>query len=261
MIYINPRKDFDEEGKIAIKIQIDNSLDLGWKREDILLFANFPYQYRGVKAIMVSGDNYYSTDPPAATKTYTIPSLFKQNLIENGEIYWSHDLDVYQNEVITDAEMESELGMAEMGMTDKGRMPMWNMGSIFFKSAAKEIFDWNKDLLDKFETSEEHSIWALCGNDVFYLDSKAIFIHGLTERDNPKLKYIHQRIKTINISYNFRMWNIRSTISIAKKPIRAVHFHFPDKYELDFFMYGKNKLNMVLIPERLIKIFNKHGVS
>jgi hypothetical protein len=157
--------------------------------------------------------------------------------------------------------MESELGMAEMGMTDKGRMPMWNMGSIFFKYASREIFDWNKDLLNKFITSEEHTIWALNGNDIYYLGSNEIFIPALTERDNPKLKYIHQRIKTINISYNFRTWNIRSTIRIAKKPIRAVHFHFTDKYELDFFMHGKNKLNMVLMPERLIKIFNKHGVS
>ena len=41
LIYVNPRKDFGEEEKIAIKIQIDNSLDLGWKKE-VRIFA--PYQ-------------------------------------------------------------------------------------------------------------------------------------------------------------------------------------------------------------------------
>lgn len=37
LIYINLCKDFDEETKILAKIQIDNSLDLEWEKEDIIL--------------------------------------------------------------------------------------------------------------------------------------------------------------------------------------------------------------------------------
>jgi hypothetical protein len=36
MIFVNPKKQFHEEAAILIKIQIDNSLDLGWRREDIV---------------------------------------------------------------------------------------------------------------------------------------------------------------------------------------------------------------------------------
>ena len=37
LIYTGPNKKFDAETVKFAKIQIDNSLDLGWKRENILL--------------------------------------------------------------------------------------------------------------------------------------------------------------------------------------------------------------------------------
>ncbi len=248
LIYINPRKDFNEESKVMVKIQIDNSLDLGWKREDIMLFTNFPYEYNGVKSLVVSDDNFCFSDP-LSTKTSTIPSLIKQTLIKKGEIYWAHDLDAFQNEIITESELE--LGTAEMGITDKGRVPVWNLGSIFFKSTA--------DTVVKLKTDEENALWLLCGNDVPD-QAGTIVLNGYTQKDIPGLKNINQRIKKINISYNFRTWNIRSTIKMAVKPIRAVHFPLM-KDQVDFFMYGKNKINTVLMSERLIKIFHKHGIK
>ena len=45
LIYIGPTDKFDDEHEVLTKIQIDNSLDLGWKKEDILLVTNFPYEY------------------------------------------------------------------------------------------------------------------------------------------------------------------------------------------------------------------------
>jgi len=36
MIYVNPHHEFDEERKVLAKIQIENSLRLGWKSGDIL---------------------------------------------------------------------------------------------------------------------------------------------------------------------------------------------------------------------------------
>ena len=58
LTYISPQKDFNEEHKMAVKIQIDNSLSLGWKREDILLVTNFPYEHNGVKAITIGSYTY-----------------------------------------------------------------------------------------------------------------------------------------------------------------------------------------------------------
>src|SRR5258706_13277774 len=130
MIYINPRKDFDDEGKIAIKIQIDNSFDLGWQKENILLVTNFPYEYKGIRAIEANSNNYRSFFPPA-TKISAIIELIEKELIKKGEIYWFHDLNVFKNEVLT----EDELGLedVDIGLCDKGRMPRWGTGSMFFR--------------------------------------------------------------------------------------------------------------------------------
>lgn len=43
LIYVNPRKDWDDETRKLIKLQVDNSLDLGWSSRDIILATNFPY--------------------------------------------------------------------------------------------------------------------------------------------------------------------------------------------------------------------------
>src|SRR3989344_2935283 len=111
LIYINPRHDFGVEEKVTVKIQIDNSLDLGWKRQDILLVTNFPYEYNAVKATIVGDENYCDSIPTTSKintivdlfkiqalidifKINTIVDLFKKGLMA-GELYWYHDLDVF----------------------------------------------------------------------------------------------------------------------------------------------------------------------
>jgi hypothetical protein len=50
LIHINPvSKIFSPEHEDLTRIQIDNSLELRWKKEEILLVTNFPYEYRGIK--------------------------------------------------------------------------------------------------------------------------------------------------------------------------------------------------------------------
>ncbi|MDO8619477.1 MAG: hypothetical protein Q7R49_06080 [Candidatus Daviesbacteria bacterium] len=268
LIYINPRKDFDDESKIAIKIQIDNSLDLGWKREDIMLVTNFPYEYNGVIALQSGDENYCPYFPPAS-KICTIVELFEKGFIEKGQIYWFHDLDVFQNEAITEAEIISELSTAEFGLTDKGRMPQWNTGTIFFKGSASDIFRMIKELSRKYETNEEFALRAITTNNILWATVRSALNNDqIILADIPGAENCDKRVKKINISYNLRPWNIDSTYRMAIKPIRAVQFHplearpcISGVTPLEFFMYGKNKINTVLMPERLIKIFIQHGIK
>lgn len=239
LIYINPSKDFDEETKILAKVQIDNILDLGWKKEDIILVTNFPYEYCGVKAIDMGDDVCYLLEH-WQNKIVGILFLFEQGLISSNELYFCHDFDHYQLHPITKSEIELALGTADMGVTDYGRMPRWHMSSLFFKSSSRDIFELIKKTVYEYKIRNEED---------------ALFM--LTENDPDGLG---RRIKKLNITYNFWGGNIRSTYPMAEKPIRCAHFH-PSREGLDEFMYGKNKINQVLINERLIKLFNKYGIK
>ena len=270
LIYISPKKEFDEETKVTVKIQIDNSLDLGWKKEDIMFFANFPYEYRGIRATFVSDDNFTPFFPPA-TKINVIVELFKKGVFKEKELYWFHDFDVFQNYWFSQQEMELELEDADIGLCDKGRMPRWATGSVFFKFSAGDIFSMIKLVSDKYQLNEEPALNAITSNNLLWATHprpEDIIGNQFVAANIPGSENINQRVKKINIRYNFAGWNIRSCYKMAGGVFKVVHFHPLDNdlsyggmKALDFFMYGKNKINTFLVPERLIKIFNEHGIS
>ena len=232
LTYISPDKDFNDEHKMAVKIQIDNSLDLGWRRDDILLVTNFEYEYNGVKSIVIGDENYCAYHWPA-TKIYVIVALFRMGLIEN-DLYWYHDFDCFQLNPFTD--IETDMAGVDMGLTNYGRMPRLCSASMFFRNTAGDIFERIKEEVDRVKRDEETVIASLINSD----------------------ESLQKRVKLLNITYAFQKWNLWHSYCRSDKPIKAVHFHLtPDKY--DFFVRGNNRVNLKIIPERLIKIFHKYG--
>lgn len=267
LIFVHPIKTFYGEPRLLAKIQIDNSLNLGWKKEDIILATNFEFEYNGVKSILVSHNNfvpYYKQ----GSKHRTIVELSNRGFIREGELYWFHDLDAYQSEVITELELSME--EADMAVTDYGWRDKLNTGSVFFKASAVDIFRRLVQMMELLKCGDEYALMVL--------------MNGLTHEDAevwqqrygpeivdklPKIEDIYRRVKKINTSYNFvPYFNIDHCYKIAVKPIKVVHFHPFAQYRkplipsiLNFYMYGDNEINTVLMPKRLIKIFHKHGIK
>src|SRR5437868_7319978 len=95
LVFLSPNKSFSGlYGQLA-KIQIENSVSLGWDRNDIILVTNFPWEYNRVKAIVV-GDEHYCKARPRSIKTSIIPHLIDTKVIKKGKLYWNHDLDAFQ---------------------------------------------------------------------------------------------------------------------------------------------------------------------
>lgn len=216
-------------------------MDLGWKKEDILLVTNFDYEYNGVKALVI-GDEGFCVHSPISTKTTTIVNLFERGLIGE-ELYWSHDLDAFQLVEIPEAEIR--LGKADMGACPFARKPKFAGGSWFFKRGARDIFERVAKVACEHQAVDENALTYVTDKDA-------------------ELK---KRIKIMNISYNFLPYNVRSCYERAIKPLRVAHFHPFGKIRqqkgrnaLELFK-GKNELNIPLLPERLIKIFDYHGVK
>jgi hypothetical protein len=235
LVYISPTHSFiSEEAKILARIQVDNSLSLGYKKTDILCITNFAWEYNGIKAIVV-GDECYCAVRPRSIKTTIIPYLVDEGIVENGKLYWNHDFDAYQMNPFD----ENELGLEnfDAGLTDYGWRDRWCMGSFFFKSSSKDIFELAKPIIYR-NIEDETAMMELTKN-----------------------QEINRRCKRLNITYNFGMRNVESNFAKAIKPIRVLHFHPNERRvpALDIFMHGKNGLSKPLMNERLIKIFNQHG--
>jgi hypothetical protein len=203
---------------------------LGWKKEDIMLVTNFPYEYNGVKSLVI-GDENYCDYRWTATKIFAIDYLIKNNLIDG--LVWYHDFDCYQLSPFTD--IENDVGDADIALTNYGRMPRLASPSMFFKKTAKDFFEWvKKEVVD-----------TKCNEEVAIMRAVAL----------NKFNFRH-----LDITYALHRHNFNHVYMRAKKPIMAAHFHAtPDKY--DIFVKGQNKMNMVVIPDGLIKIFNQHGFT
>lgn len=246
LVYTGPDKKFSEEDLILAKIQIDNSFDLGWKKEDILLVTDFPYEYNGVKSLEIPDGLYYNFDK-TSNKIPVIMHLLDQGILEKWRLYWYHDLDAYQLGPV----YENELGLDDfdLGLTPYGYKPQWNCGCLFFRESAKDIFNLIHDtVLNKRKSNNRCDEKAL---------KRLIVQHAIGE----------QRYKNLNVTYNLTKRCIASNYGEATKPLKVIHFHpwdrdwmMPDT-ALNMFMYGKNRLKIPLMNDRLIKIFHYHGVK
>lgn len=249
MIYISPTGSFDNprpdvpanDAAQLVKVQIDNSLNLNWKKEDIILVTNFNYEYRNIKATVLKNVEFFERKPQAS-KINAIVELFNQSLIKDGELYWFHDLDAYQLQPITPKEIDIKEN--QIAVTDYGVSNKWSTGVIFFKSGSRDIFEEVKNLIYKHKINEELALGKLI-------------------QINPD---IAKRVKKLNKSYNFTPVKLRHTYPRAIKPLKIAHFHivggngrFEVKNPVAFFK-GENELHIPLITERLIKILESHGI-
>lgn len=245
LVYISPTKTFSEECTTLARIQIHNSLQLDWKKEDIVLVTNFPYKRHGIQAIVV-GDEHYYAKRPRSIKTAIIPYLIDQNIIKKDNIYWNHDFDAHQLNVFDERELK--LDNVDVGLTDYGWKKRWCMGSFFVKASAKDIFEEARSLIYQ-DMEDETAMGQLTKNE-----------------------RIKKRTKRLNVTYNFGMRYVESNYQNAVKPLKVLHFHpkyktvyLTPKYRWewtwDVFVNGKNGLNMPLINKRLLKIFNHHGIT
>lgn len=249
LIYINPSEDFDEEHKKLVKIQIENSLELGWKPEDILLITNFPYEFMGVKAIEIPGD-YYCKLFRQATKVDVMVHLFETGFIKEGTLYWLHDLDAYQQGWID----EKELGLdsVDIGMTDYGRNERWNGGSMFIKKGIEDFYIEVKDKMYR-DNEKNKGIWKN-EEDV------------LMELTKDNYNNVNTRIKRLNIAYNFGIKQMKLCYEKSDyKPPKVLHFHPERRYRgwgkaFDI-VCGKNELGFPIMQPRLIKLFEKYGYT
>jgi hypothetical protein len=224
-IHISTNNGFGKEHEELTKMQIDNSIELGWKIEDILLVTNFEYEYRGIKTFVIKGE-YDTIDGNRSSKIPAINRLFKEGMIGE-DTYWFHDHDAFQLVPMR----EPDLTGVDMGCTDQGYEPIWNAGSFFFKKEAEDIFSWIEGTMAYLSMNEQNALTYLWNGDV---------------------NFINKRWKKLNNTYNLGIYHLDSCLEKIEKPLIVAHFHPHKPRHLDLFRG--------LVPKRLMSIFNNYGI-
>lgn len=235
VVFISPQKKFFGEYEMLARILIDNSFDLNWKPEDILLVTNFSWKYNGIKSIKV-GDEHFLKTQPLSIKTSIVPYLVDTGIVNENELHWNHDLDAFQLQPFKEAEIG--INGLDAGLTDYGWRPRWCMGSYFFKKSANDLFCRLRDYIAQDMTDEA----------------------AMVKMTNRNARNVVNRVKRLNITYNFGMRHVEENYQRAEKPLRVVHFH-PTSRRLptwDIFVNGKNGLNQPLINDRFLAILKQH---
>jgi len=237
----NPQSDLLNDSGVAVKVQIENSLGLGWKAEDILLVTNFDFQYGNLMATVLKNVEFVSFKPQAS-KINVIIDLFEKGIIKNNEVYWFHDIDAFQLQPLK--ETEANLENADIAMTDYHSHTRWSTGSIFFKISSIDIFYRIKKVVYDDFVDEERALTKLTCID----------------------KKLRDRINKLNITYNFSPRSPNPGYETALKPIRVAHFHpllgIPKTFynRPAYFPDQEKTQPITFLPDRLIKLFHYHRV-
>ena len=219
MTYTHWQRRFTPEYVPMVEAQIDNSLDY-WAPEDIIIATNFPYEYKGIKSIVVPQE-LYSYFHKMASKPGIIAYLLENKIID--ELTWVHDFDAFQLTELNPPEITHDLAL-----TSYGYKPEINTGSMFFKPEALDIFKlmWNRAL--RYQTFDEMALQIMIDHNV---------------------NYINSRIQMLDQTFNIGIRCTKTIYRDAEKPIRIAHF---PPYE-DRWM---NKMR-ILLPEKLSKMLDE----
>ena len=213
----------DEKLVRYLNCQVDWSLNLGWKKEDIIIGTNFDFEYKGIKNHNLKNICKYSG---FNNFWYGTLELMDRGILDDD--FWLHDHDSWQNTKFDFPNFDGEIAGCEYIGT-----PQWNCGSIYFKKTSKPILEYIVSLMKnnpEVPVSSDEEWIAFCRFD------------GHSEITN--------YLSSINTTYNCGVTHHDLRYNQATKPVRVFSFK-PDK-KSDFDVV-KDK-----VDNKLLNIFKKH---
>lgn len=139
--------------KTLLNAQIENSIEAGWKPENIRALTNYEYEFMGVEAEQIE----FNPLCPTASKMYGVQSVLKDDVV------WSHDLDAWQNYWFECPEFK-DVGASTYNYRK------FNGGSIFWRPSAKDLMNEIIDILESECATYEENVL----NRVFKANPKRV---------------------------------------------------------------------------------------
>jgi hypothetical protein len=193
-----------------LRAQIDNSIRLGWNKNDIILGTNFEFEYNGVKSHLLtnicewSGFNNF---------WYGALELVQKEIVT--EKFWLHDHDSWQIAPMEFPEFNGMIAGVEYGGTRQ-----WNCGSIYF----------NENSLDMLDSI----VATLIVNKHADVSSDEAIIGFLRQQSQ-----LRSEMKSINSRWNVGLTHSEIRLSNAINPVIVLSFK-PDQKDIFDLLEKKN---------------------
>ena len=215
---------FFEKMETMLKAQIDNMLELGWNTEDIILLANFDFEFMGISAEKIELDDFCLT----GSKMWGMKWLFDNNRVD--EIIYAADLDCWQNAWFDCPEFKGDVGASQY------INPKFNGGSIFWKPKSKDIVNEIVDVLTKEEAKGEEPTL----NKIF------------------KSEEYKDRISVLNSTYNVGCSGFAPRYERSLKPVRVCHFHPQNSVAWEIHGLDRDGVGGIAVTIRLERLLRRY---
>lgn len=212
------------------KCQIDNSINLGWKPEDICIVTNLDFEYRDVTIIrtklLCTYNKYFN-------KVFGIYEIIKDNLIDDD--FWFHDFDDWQLSKFDEFPyFPGDIGACRY-LFNKEHAPQWNTGSLFIKKSSLPIWHYIYNTMES--NKNESDINTYGDEDIFNL---SVF------------KYFQSSVSEIDYTYNVGCTGFEDRLErVFLKPVRVGAFK-PSETRRSYFD------DAGLISDDLMELFKKY---
>ena len=213
-----------EKMDTLLKAQIENSLAVGWKPENIIFLANFEFEFMGVKAEIIPMNTFCLS----GSKMFALKWLFDQGRVR--ETIWSLDLDCWQNVWFDRPEFGTDVGCSTYSNFK------YNGGSIFWKPSARDIVD---EAIERLTTGQE--------------PKEEPTLNKIFKSDEYK-----KRVTILNYSYNVGCSGFVPRFEQSLKPIRVCHFHPPNNVAWEIHALDRTGIGQIPITIRLERLLRRY---
>jgi len=208
-----------EDLTTLLKLQIENSLNIGWDVNNIILLSNFDFEFMEVKAIKVVLNDFCLT----GSKIFGTKFVFDNKL---ADIIYAADLDCFQDIWFNCPEFK------DVGVTQYSR-PKINGGVIFWKNSAIDIIGQIVNaLVSNKEKREEPTL-------------------------NKILKLYEDRVTVLESGFNLGCSGYILRFMRSEKPVKSYHFHPSNRIAWETHVLDRNGIGSK-ISERLECLIRKY---
>lgn len=218
-----------ETVKPTIYAQIENTLELGWKPEDVIIISNVDFEHMGVKSVMTDLNSNCLT----GSKLYAVRWAMEHDL---GDVFWAHDLDLWQNAEFLCPEFK-DIGISCYSPPRPNGDYKINGGGVFWRRGSSEdiLAECIKTIESGHERREEPTLNRLL-----------------------KKSPLKERVTLLNTTYNVGCSGYVERFLWATKPVKGLHFKPDNAIAWETHALDRNGLERRAMSERLEAIVRRH---